>query len=1038
MRGDIFLEFFGQRNNYICISILAAGIQVLVFRFFKKITDLESTNMEKISSLRMWAIMAVACLLVATPALAADHLNLRHAKNVLNESRAHGDIASALGFSSDEGLNVLRQYMDENGKSHTRYQQTYRGIPVWGEHIVVTENRGQVQWLHGRSVRGLENDLTSVTPMYSGAAALELAKELSGVSGENEGTGTRGKANYRNERTDLVIFITETGEARLAYAVTFFSDVEGGGAPTRPTYLLDAHSQEVLFEMEGLTTADATGPGGNNKTGQYNYGTDFAAMNVAFSGGTSTMNNADVKTVDLNNGTTGTTAYSFSGTNNTYKSVNGAFCPLNDAHFFGGVVFNMYNDWIGVAPLTFQLTMRVHYSTNYENAFWDGSAMTFGDGQNTFYPLVSLDVSAHEVSHGFTEQNSGLIYSNQSGGINEAFSDMAGEAAENYMNGSNDWEVGADIFKGSGALRYMIDPTQDGSSIGHADDYYSGIDVHHSSGVFNRAFYLLSTTSGWTTRKAFEVFTKANQVYWTPSTDYEAGAQGCRDAATDLGYSVADVNAAFSTVGLGPYVPPVVVDLTNGESVTGINLSSGYLYYKIAIPSGASNFVVTTTGSNGDADLFTKFGSQPSDSSYDCNSVSSTSNESCTVASPAAGDHYISLQAYSAFTNLTLSVSYDGGGNAAPVAGFTSSTSDLTASFTNTSTDDGTITGYAWDFGDGGSSTSANPSYTYTTAGTYTVSLTVTDDGGLTDTTTGSVTVTDPPVNTAPTAAFTSSTSDLTASFTDGSSDAEGPISSYSWNFGDGGSSANANPSHTYAAAGTYTVSLTVTDAGGLTDTATGSVTVTDPIPGDDIIDNGEVISGISQTTGEWTYYRVIIPAGATNLVISTTGGNGDADLYNRFGSQPTTSTYDCRSISANSNESCTINTPSEGTYWIGVYAYSSFTNLSVTASWSTGGGGSGWTVSVPSTTTGNWQHYTIDVPAGSSSLDVVMSGGTGDGDVYVRYGAQPTTSSWDYRPYDYGNNETVNVSNPTAGTWYISVRAYSSFSGVTLSADYQ
>ncbi|MBO7942914.1 M4 family metallopeptidase, partial [Streptomyces sp. S9] len=122
--------------------------------------------------------------------------------------------------------------------------------------------------------------------------------------------------------------------------------------------------------------------------------------------------------------------------------------------------------------LTFQLTMRVHYSNSYENAFWDGSAMTFGDGATTFYPLVSLDVSAHEVSHGFTEQQSGLVYSGQSGGINEAFSDMAGEAAEYYMNGTNDFLVGAQIFKASGALRYMDDPTRDGRSIGHASNYY--------------------------------------------------------------------------------------------------------------------------------------------------------------------------------------------------------------------------------------------------------------------------------------------------------------------------------------------------------------------------------------------------------------------------------------------------------------------------------------------------------------------------------------------------------------------------------------
>lgn len=128
------------------------------------------------------------------------------------------------------------------------------------------------------------------------------------------------------------------------------------------------------------------------------------------------------------------------------KTVNGAYSPLNDAHFFGKVVFDMYQQWLNTSPLTFQLTMRVHYGNNYENAFWDGRAMTFGDGYTRFYPLVDINVSAHEVSHGFTEQNSGLVYRDMSGGINEAFSDIAGEAAEYFMRGNVDWIVGADIL----------------------------------------------------------------------------------------------------------------------------------------------------------------------------------------------------------------------------------------------------------------------------------------------------------------------------------------------------------------------------------------------------------------------------------------------------------------------------------------------------------------------------------------------------------------------------------------------------------------
>src|SRR5678815_6068662 len=94
----------------------------------------------------------------------------------------------------------------------------------------------------------------------------------------------------------------------------------------------------------------------------------------------------------------------------------------------------MYPAYTGYNALNFQLVMRVHYSSAYENALWDGATMSFGDGASTFYPLTSVDVAGHEVSHGFTEQHSNLTYSGQSGGMNEAFSDMGGEATEYYLS----------------------------------------------------------------------------------------------------------------------------------------------------------------------------------------------------------------------------------------------------------------------------------------------------------------------------------------------------------------------------------------------------------------------------------------------------------------------------------------------------------------------------------------------------------------------------------------------------------------------------
>ncbi len=166
--------------------------------------------------------------------------------------------------------------------------------------------------------------------------------------------------------------------------------------------------------------------------------------------------------------------------------------------------------------------------------------------------------------------------------------------------------------------------------------------------------------------------------------------------------------------------------------------------------------------------------------------------------------------------------------NVPPVANFTFTTSGLTATFTDTSTDsDGTIASRSWNFGDGTTSTLTNPTKTYAASGTYSVVLTVTDNVGATSTRTTAVTVVAP--NAPPVANFTFTTSGLTATFTDTSTDSDGSIASRSWNFGDGTTSTAANPVKTYAGSGTYSVTLTVTDNSGATNARTSSVTVNAP-----------------------------------------------------------------------------------------------------------------------------------------------------------------------------------------------------------------
>ncbi len=550
---------------------------------------------------------ATATIFVAGGASAAvrtdlhqiDLVRVKQSNTAITASGAvnmvHSRHEQALGLDTESRLFLLDRRTDLGVRNH-RYQQTFRGLPIFGEHVVVNEDtNGNIDTLFGRKVDGLASEIPAGKPRLSRNTALAIGKAA--------GLGNRiGFMHTADEKSELMIHIDEEGVARKAYVVSYFADTRNGGSPTRPIVIVNAENGQILQQYDGLQHAlVGTGPGGNAKTGQYEYGTNYGKLDVTQSGTTCTMNNTNVKTVNLNHGSTNTTAFSYTCPRNTVKAINGAYSPLNDAHYFGKVVFNMYNAYIGKPPLTFQLLMRVHYATNYENAFWDGSSMTFGDGYTKFYPLVSLDVTSHEVSHGFTSQNSNLIYANQSGGINEAYSDIAGEAAEYYMKGTNDFLVGAQIFKATGALRYMANPPQDGKSIALASNYIYGMDVHHSSGLYNKVFYTLATKPGWNTQKAFQVFARANDLYWTPSTDFYTGVCGVQTAATNLGYAVADVTAAFNVVGLTCGTAPVGPAPTITSFVcpiAGTN-AGGSFNCSVAYTSGTAAVIHWPNGSSG-------------------------------------------------------------------------------------------------------------------------------------------------------------------------------------------------------------------------------------------------------------------------------------------------------------------------------------------------------------------------------------------------------------------------------------------------------
>lgn len=211
----------------------------------------------------------------------------------------------------------------------------------------------------------------------------------------------------------------------------------------------------------------------------------------------------------------------------------------------------------------------------------------------------------------------------------------------------------------------------------------------------------------------------------------------------------------------------------------------------------------------------------------------------------------------------------------------------------------------------------------------------------------------------------------------------------------------------------------------------------TPPPATDNVLENGIAATNLSASADQVLRFTFEVPADSTNLSFVMSAGTGDADLYVKYGSEPSLGSYDCRPYLNGNSETCNISNVQVGTYHVMIHAYASFSGVSLLASFDKASNTSAFPKTDLSASTGAWLHYTLNVPTGMSVLNASISGGSGDADLYVRYGAEPTTTVYNCRPYKNGNVESCTIANPTAGTWYISLRAYSNFSGVTLDANY-
>ncbi len=481
--------------------------------------------------------------------------------------------------------------LKNNTPYHIHYQITYQEIPVWGQQLTFHYQGQQKPWVTGYNVTDIDKDIQNIKGKLSKQALVETI--LSSY-----------QTPIKFKQVDKVIFIDSRQKAHLAYHLSFYT--RGQQKPvTAPNYIVDANHGTILKHWDNIHEERAgQGLGGNAfnlpyRSGAFQYGNSIqglpalGAFDVDVIDGNCLVQNDSIVVMNLTNAALGFNAFPISIedesshkltpfaypcsedsfylnlTDGGTGPINYTFSPINDTMFFAQNTIEMYTTRYKIEePLGKDLPLRAFtHIGEMDNAFAlstltkDGviivhQQIVIGNGAD-FLTAPSQSAIGHELSHLFTDLNSGLIYAGQSGGINEAFSDMTSIALMDYLRTTypwywdgKDWTIAREAVISGEPLRYMDDPTKDGKSIAHAKDYNDTLNVHHSSGVFNKAFYLLARMPGWSIRKAFQAMIDANRHYWQPTSDFDFASCGVIQAAMDRGLDPHDVINAFAEVGV--------------------------------------------------------------------------------------------------------------------------------------------------------------------------------------------------------------------------------------------------------------------------------------------------------------------------------------------------------------------------------------------------------------------------------------------------------------------------------------------------------
>ena len=804
------------------------------------------------------------------------------------------------GWKNDINFIVTGREEDQIGFTHIRCQMTSNGIPVKDGNFILHSQNGRI-----RKVNGLFFQDTKPKNAFSLSESDALKSALADIHAISYKWDIADEENHLKLETKnpsatyypkgkLVIIQADRDITSTDFRFAWQFDIYAHAPLSREYIYVDAQDGSILRKDTRIHTADAP------STATTGYRGVQSIVSDSYTGGyrlREAGRGNGIRTFNLLKGTNYGTAADFTSASTTWNLTNANKDQYAlDAHFGGEKTYDFYWNSFGrnsIDNAGFQLNMYVHYSTNYVNAFWDGTKMTFGDGNTSYSPLTSLDITGHEITHGLTEYTANLDYSYESGAMNEGFSDIFGTAIEYYATPTqSNWLMGEDIGT---PFRSMSNPNTYGDP-----DTYTGTNwatgaadnggVHTNSGVLNYWYYLL-TMGGSGTNDKGNVFnvtaigrTKSNAIAYRTLTNYLINSSQYADArfyalqsATDLyggcSQEVTSTGNAWYAVGVGTiYTAAVDAQFTQSNTVgcsvpftvNFTNQSTNGNTYTWYFGDGATSTATSpshtyTTFGIYTVKLVASGGTCGNDSIVKTNLVNLSSSNPCVVIMPASG----SAQTQTSCTGTV----YDDGGQFGLYADNVNSTVTITPtgasrvqiSFSKFRMESGYDYLYVYD-----GATTGSPILGTFTGNTLPASITSTGS---------SITikeVTDPGVvdsgfainwtcimpTTAPTANFTASDTSTCSgiiSFTDKST---GGATSWLWDFGDATTSTLRNPTKKYLNNGTYTVKLTATNSfGSNMKTSTNLIKVLKP-------SGPSVVNGNRCTTGS-----VTLSATSTNTI---------------------------------------------------------------------------------------------------------------------------------------------------------------------------